>query len=316
MAKAHTSPARWGRVRWRGLAVVVTLVMSTAAMAACSSGENGLGGDVTLPSVSITVPSVTVPSVTVPSVTVPSIPSGSTGSSVESAETTSPPGPSTTLAPTTESTTTPTQTTLAPTTTTSAATTTTEADESSSADDPPWVLIALVAVILAGGVLAAMLVTRRRHREQSAALASWQSRGMAAVTAGTTLASVAEAVLDPTDAETEARRWDELAQRTAVLVETQRQLATDAPDAASVNAVAETQRSTAVLGQALDAHRALRIGPPPPTGDQLDASRALVRQRIVEFERAQAALRVASTPPAPPAGAGGTGGGTAASPPA
>jgi hypothetical protein len=47
-------------------------------------------------------------------------------------------------------------------------------------------------------------------------------------------------------------------------------------------------RALQALRAAVDADRALRLGPPPPTAEQLGYSSAVIRQRSADFEQALA----------------------------
>jgi hypothetical protein len=58
-----------------------------------------------------------------------------------------------------------------------------------------------------------------------------------------------------------------------------------APDTPARTATNRASQGAETLQAAIDTDRAVRIGPPPPTSEQLGYSEALLRQRAAELER-------------------------------
>ncbi len=69
-----------------------------------------------------------------------------------------------------------------------------------------------------------------------------------------------------------------------------------APDPPARTATNRASQALETLKAAIDTDRALRIGPPPPTSEQLGYSEALLRQRAAELERPP---RTSRWPPPP-----------------
>ena len=152
---------------------------------------------------------------------------------------------------------------------------TTSAEESSS--DVPWGWIVLGAALLLA--LVAGVVISRRHRAADAAstasVEDFRSRCFLALDAVLARGSVVTGQIDALAAEArslEARTSGEPARSEA----------------------GRLRASLEGLAGALESDRTLRLSSPPPSGDQLSYSTAVIRQHV---EQVQAVLR---PPPAPP----------------
>ena len=75
-------------------------------------------------------------------------------------------------------------------------------------------------------------------------------------------------------------------------------LAARAPDETARAAGAQLRGRLDELASTLEADRALRLGSPPPSEEQLSYSTALIRQQV---DQLQGVLRPPATPPPPPA---------------
>jgi hypothetical protein len=62
-------------------------------------------------------------------------------------------------------------------------------------------------------------------------------------------------------------------------------LATDAPNERDRIIITRVDQDLQSLRSAVEADRALRLGPPPPTSEQLGYSEAVIRQRAADFEQ-------------------------------
>jgi hypothetical protein len=157
--------------------------------------------------------------------------------------------------------------TTAPTTAPTTATTPTTTAESSSSSTP-WAWIALgcglAAVLLIGFLL------WQRHR---AGTAAWQTRA-------TNLNRRCLVVLDDVLA-----RGSVVTGQVEALAGDARSLEMSAPDDASKAATGEVRARLEDLVQALESDRTLRLGSPPPSGDQLSYSSTLIHQQVEQLQR-------------------------------
>ena len=194
----------------------------------------------------------------------------------------------TTEAPTTERTT----TTEVQTTTTARVTTTTEAPTTTGAADAapatvpaaetvaqtgdtvwPWVVLILLVI----AAIVAMVVSHRR--ENKASEASWTQQVDRAVSDGKLIIDeLRQGAGAGPDAE------PALARRLRTLDATLTSLQARSPSNADRTALTDTRRAIADLVAALDGDVRLRIGPPPPTAEQLAASRALINQHALDLD--------------------------------
>jgi len=218
----------------------------------------------------------------------------------------------TTSAPTTAAPTTSAPTTLAVTTTVASSTsssssssstsssttstsipTTTTTGSSSSGPSGATIGLIVAAIAVAGAAIALVVVLLRRRNLQE-----WQavarsvrvegSRMLAAVTGG--MGTLADPVVA-------ARTWSSLDSLGAALRADLQGLAAKAPEGEASRVVASVDHALQSLRAAVDADRALRLGPPPPTTEQLGYSEAVLRQRAADFEQSLSDLDRVSIPP-------------------
>jgi hypothetical protein len=219
------------------------------------------------------------------------------------ATTAAPTTPVTTAAPTTPATTVPVTTTTSPATTTSAtsststtstatSTTTTSAGSSVSGTRiAVIVIIVVVGLVLIGGLY--FLFARNRQRTQ------WSSSAQAVAADALALSTAVERGIpllrNPTTA---AQVWVDLNSRAARIRSGLTSLAAGAPDQRGAAATTRAAQALESLLSTIDTDRGLRMGPPPPTDEQLAYSEALLSQRSVELGRAAHDIESAAAPPA------------------
>lgn len=189
----------------------------------------------------------------------------------------------TTVAPTTTSQATSTTSTTQPTTTTSTTTptTTTTAAKSSSGTSGGTIAL-IVALIVAALLIIALilLLLRRRGRAQ------WREQARGASAEGASLLALLMAGLAALDEPARAARtWSDFEARGAHLHGRLQALGTAARDEHNGAAVNGVDRDLQSLRSAVEADRGLRLGPPPPTTEQLGYSEAVIRQRTADFEQ-------------------------------
>ncbi len=137
---------------------------------------------------------------------------------------------------------------------------------------------ALAVLILAGVVI--WLLMRQRDSKR------WNDQAVQAAVEGRNVLALAThglATLDQPAAA--ARTWSDLEAQGAQLHQRLQTLGRRPPEEWLGAAVARTDQSLQGLRSAADADRALRLGPPPPTTEQLGYSEAVVRQRAADFEQ-------------------------------
>jgi hypothetical protein len=205
--------------------------------------------------------------------------------------------PVTTPAPTVPVTTAPATTlpaTTAPTSTTSTSTTSTSlpATQNASSDTTPIVIGIVVAVAVALLILLIVLLVRRRRRREW-----WTKARLVAAEASALASAVDRGVPLLRDPNAAAQVWADLNGRMTHLRGELRVLAQSAPDAPARTAANRATQGTEALQAAIDTDRAVRIGPPPPTPEQLGYSESLLRQRAVELERVAQDFEVTAPPP-------------------
>jgi hypothetical protein len=205
--------------------------------------------------------------------------------------TTEPPATATTAGSTTTTTAT---TTTEPTTTSEAAaaetTTTAPSSSSTSSGDEAgnwlWLLFLL-------GLIAVIVAVVMNHRKAAAlARKSWVGAAGRAVSDGKMLVeelSVGLAV--------RADSLPALQRRLQAYDASLAALESGAPGEPQSQAVADVRTAVASAATGLDTDLALRIGPPAPTDQQLEMSRAMVVERANEFGTALDRLAVAAQPP-------------------
>jgi hypothetical protein len=142
--------------------------------------------------------------------------------------------------------------------------------------------VALIALLVA-------FLVRRRRRSQ------WwtQARLVAAETSA--LASAVERSLpllsNPGAA---AQVWADLNSRMTQLRAGLSPLGQSAPDARAKAITNRASQAVEAMQAAIDTDRSLRIGPPPPTPEQIGYSEVLLRQRAGELERIAQEFEVAA----------------------
>jgi hypothetical protein len=129
-------------------------------------------------------------------------------------------------------------------------------------------------------VLALLLIRRQRR-------ARWNQDAQMAVQEGSRLLTTVINGL-PTLAEPQAAAamWSRVETLGAPLHRRLQALASSAPDKVTADAAVTADRALEALRAATDSDRALRLGPPPPTQEQLGYSSAVLRQRATDLERA------------------------------
>jgi hypothetical protein len=142
------------------------------------------------------------------------------------------------------------------------------------------VVVAIIAAV------AALLARRRRQRTQSAA---WGEATGRAVRDGKVI--VDELWTGKSDVEPTVQR--QLQGLDATLASLQ----STAPSPERQQQVNEVRTVAAQLGAAVQADLRVRIGPPAPTDDQLDASHAVVTQRARDLDAALDRLALTPTEP-------------------
>jgi hypothetical protein len=304
----------------RALARVVGVALflfGTVTIAACSG--NGSGPSVTLPpresSVTTTTrPPISPPSVTErPDLTTTSRPPLTTAPTTEAPTTSSgaPTIPTSTSAPTTTavSTTTALSTTTsstAVTTTTSGSTSisststvsttvttaapATDAPTSTEAAAPalaeststgsawPWVIV--VIVVVAAALLGWLLLRRRSGRR------SWWDRADGLVREARAVVDLGSTGPASSDPEHQVARWSTLEQRTQTLIADLNAAVDDAPNEEARGTVVSVSMAAQAFLTEVQRTRALHLGPPGPSAEQLEFAAAESNQRVAELGRA------------------------------
>jgi len=139
--------------------------------------------------------------------------------------------------------------------------------------------VGAIALLILVGVVIALLIRQREAQRwaDEAALAAAEGRDVLA------LATHGLATLDQPAAA--ARTWSDLDARGAQLHQRLQALSRRPPEEWLGASVARTDQALQALRSGTDADRALRLGPPPPTSEQLGYSEAVVRQRTTDFEQ-------------------------------
>ena len=177
-----------------------------------------------------------------------------------------------------------TSTTSTSTTSTTTPTTTTTAAKGGSGTSSGTIALIVAAVVVALVIIGMVLFLLRRRRRQQ-----WRVEGRAAAAEASSLLAVLNrglAALD--DPAAAARTWSDVESQGAHLHARLQTLAATPPDPASGAAIAGLDRSLQSLRAVVDADRALRLGAPPPTAEQLGYSSAVIRQRAADFEQSLA----------------------------
>jgi hypothetical protein len=154
-----------------------------------------------------------------------------------------------------------------PTTTAAPPPPTTTAAEPASSTNTPWGWIALVLALAGVGVLVIGLWSRRRSRASS-----WSSK----------LADLRRRTLIALDDVLE--RGSVVTGQAEALAAEARSLEAGAPGEREQAEAGRLRESLDELVRTLEADRALRLGSPPPTPEQLSYSTALIRQQVEQLQ--------------------------------
>lgn len=154
----------------------------------------------------------------------------------------------------------------------------------------------MIGILIALGVgllilLIVLLVRRRRRAEW------WTKARLVAADASALASAVDRGVPLLRDPGAAAQVWADLNGRMTHLRGQLRTMARAAPDASARTATNRASQGAEALQAAIDTDRAVRIGPPPPTPEQLGYSEALLRQRAAELERLAQDFEVAHPAP-------------------
>jgi hypothetical protein len=141
-----------------------------------------------------------------------------------------------------------------------------------------WVLIAAVVA----GIIATVLVIRQQGKKKTRA--SWQSSMQHAVGEGKLitdqLGPTAAAALDRPEVGPGLRRQLQSLDSALVALEG------SAPSDLAKQSVAEARRAASELDGSIETDLRVRIGPPAPSDQQLEASRAVIVERAKELDHA------------------------------
>ncbi|MDQ4131904.1 MAG: hypothetical protein M3179_01575 [Actinomycetota bacterium] len=214
------------------------------------------------------------------------------GGGVDGGQTTST-VPATTVAPTLAPTTVPrtvptlpTRPTTPPATTATTAPATTELTEEGDEEEPDasaTTIALIVGTILALLLILLVVVLIRRRRTRG----EWSDEARAVVGEGQRLMSaVVNGLSRLSQPAAAAHTWSEVDSDGADLHRRLRALAQRAPDQAAASTVTRADQALQGLRSAVESDRGLRMGPPPPTDEQLGYSEAVLRERASEFEHA------------------------------
>jgi hypothetical protein len=128
-------------------------------------------------------------------------------------------------------------------------------------------------------ILLTVLLIRRRRRAQW-----WANARLVAAEASALASALNRGVPLLRDPNAAVQVWADLNGRMTRLRGQLRLMGESAPDAPARAATNRATQGVESLQAAIDTDRAVRIGPPPPTPDQLGYSEALLRQRAAELE--------------------------------
>jgi hypothetical protein len=199
----------------------------------------------------------------------------------------------TTVPPTTTTTAAVTTTTSATTTTTASVTTTTHPAKTSSGTSGSTIAIIVVAVVVGLALIFGVIFLVNRNKQRS----QWSQRAQAVAADVRALASAVERGIpllrDPGAA---AQVWVDLNTRLGHVRSGLGTLGATATDQRARGATTRASQALDALQASIDSDRALRMGPPPPTDDQIAYSEALLSQRAVELGRAADELLSLVTP--------------------
>jgi len=191
----------------------------------------------------------------------------------------------TTVVPTTR----PRVTTTAPASTTTSRSTSTTVAAAGGGDGISGRTIALIVGAIAVAVLLVVIVVLLMRRRGSG---QWRDEAVQAAAEGRSVLGLATHGLATLDQPAfAAQTWSDLDAQGAQLHQRLQGLARRTPpDEWAGSAVTRLDHALQALRSSVEADRALRLGPPPPTAEQLGYSEAVVRQRATDFEQNVQAL--------------------------
>ena len=191
----------------------------------------------------------------------------------------------TTVVPTTR----PRVTTTTPASTTTSRSTSTTVADAGGGDGISGRTIALIVGAIAVAVLLVVIVVLLMRRRGSG---QWRDEAVQAAAEGRSVLGLTTHGLATLDQPAfAAQTWSDLDAQGAQLHQRLQGLARKTPpDEWAGSAVTRLDHALQALRSSVEADRALRLGPPPPTAEQLGYSEAVVRQRATDFEQALANL--------------------------
>jgi hypothetical protein len=135
------------------------------------------------------------------------------------------------------------------------------------------------------------LLARRQRRQR------WNQDAQVAIQEGSRLlATVINGLPTLAEPQAAATMWSRVETLGAPLHRRLQGLVNSAPDQATASAALAADRALEALRAATDSDRALRLGPPPPTPEQLGYSSAVLRQRAADLEQALGELDQVTRP--------------------
>ncbi|MBA3267446.1 MAG: hypothetical protein H0T70_04205 [Acidimicrobiia bacterium] len=191
----------------------------------------------------------------------------------------------TTVVPTTR----PRVTTTTPASTTTSRSTSTTVADAGGGDGISGRTIALIVGAIAVAVLLVVIVVLLMRRRGSG---QWRDEAVQAAAEGRSVLGLTTHGLATLDQPAfAAQTWSDLDAQGAQLHQRLQGLARKTPpDEWAGSAVTRLDHALQALRSSVEADRALRLGPPPPTAEQLGYSEAVVRQRATDFEQNVQAL--------------------------
>jgi hypothetical protein len=154
--------------------------------------------------------------------------------------------------------------------------------------------VIVIIVVVGAALIAGLYFLFARNRQRT----HWSSSAQVVAADALALSSAVEQGIpllrNPTSA---AQVWVDLNNRAGRVRSGLGTLAAASPDPRAGAAATRVSQAVESLVSAIDTDRGLRMGPPPPTEEQLSYSEALLSQRAVEVGRAARDLEAAVTPP-------------------
>ena len=147
-----------------------------------------------------------------------------------------------------------------------------------------WILVALVVV----GGIATVLIVRRRRRAAHEAWAQATSRAVAEGKA--VVDQLRHGVAESADIEPAVQRQLQALDSTLAAVES------SAPSPEARRDVTDGRAAVADLSDAVESDLRLRVGPPPPTPEQLHTSQGVIDERVLNLDHALDRLARAPAP--------------------